>query len=119
MKRIFTIGNVTMALVLVALSMNLMACGKDEEKAPQKTETVRNGDFVIKINASGNLESLLSVEIKSNVEGEIEKLHIEEGDFVEKDQILIQIDDRLYGRVRHFDTTLNLRQERRHTLGRD
>lgn len=93
MKRIFTIGNVTMALVLVALSINFMACGKEEEKAPQKTETVRNGDFVIKINASGNLESLLSVEIKSNVEGEIEKLHIEEGDFVEKGQVLIQIDD--------------------------
>jgi len=92
-KRLVVNSSVIMTLFLAGLSIWLAACGKDEEKAPQKIETVRSGDLVIKINSSGNLESLLSVEVKSNVEGEIEKLNVEEGNFVEKGQILLQIDD--------------------------
>ncbi len=91
-KRIIT-SSIIVTLFLTNVSIWLTACSKNEAKTPQKTEAVRRGDFVIKINSSGNLESLLSVEVKSNVEGEIEKLYVEEGDFIEKGQILLQIDD--------------------------
>ena len=92
MKQII-VNSIIMTVFLATLSIWLVACGKNEVKMLRKTETVKRGDFVIKINSSGNLESLLSVEVKSNVEGEIENLHVEEGDFIEKDQILLQIDD--------------------------
>jgi len=81
-------------LILVGLGIGFTTRSNNNDKALQKTEVVKRGDFVIKINASGNLESLLSVEVKSNVEGEIEKLDVEDGDFVNKGQILLQIDDK-------------------------
>ena len=87
-------SSVVMALLLASVSIWLAACSnKGEAETPQKIESVKRGDLLIKINSSGNLESLLSVEIKSNVEGEIKDLFVKEGEFVEKDQILLQIND--------------------------
>lgn len=94
MKRIVLIGSVVIVLILVGLGIGFTTRSNNNDKALQKTEVVKRGDFVLKINASGNLESLLSVEVKSNVEGEIETLDVEDGDFVEKGQILLQIDDK-------------------------
>ena len=54
---------------------------------------MRRGEFIVKIKETGYLEPLLSVEIKSNVEGEIKKLNVKDGDKVEKGQILLKIDD--------------------------
>ncbi|MBD3183876.1 efflux RND transporter periplasmic adaptor subunit [Candidatus Poribacteria bacterium] len=80
-------------LYLALIFIFLPACGEKNIEMEQKTEVVKQADFVVKINASGNLESLIAVEVKSNVEGEIEKLLVKEGDFVEKGQLLLQIDD--------------------------
>ncbi len=92
MKKLIIIGGTIILLVAVGLGIGLTR-GKNGDEVPPRTEVVRRGNFVIKINASGNLESLLSVEVKSNVEGEIESLYAKEGDFIEKGQILLQIDD--------------------------
>jgi HlyD family secretion protein len=64
---------------------------KDDEI---RVERVTRGRFVVKIRDSGNLEPLLSVEVKSNVEGEIERIYVKEGDYVEKGQVLMKIDDK-------------------------
>ena len=93
MRRIIIIGSVVMVLILAGLVIGFTTRGNGDGQILQKMEAVRRGDLVIKINSSGNLESLLSVEVKSNVEGEIEKLNVEDGDFVEKGQILLQIND--------------------------
>lgn len=65
---------------------------KDED-ADDKKEVVRRGEFIVKVRESGNLEPLISVDVRSNVEGEIEALYIKEGDVVEKGQALLKIDD--------------------------
>ena len=78
MKRIVVIGSVFIVLMLVGLGIVLATRSNGNDKALQKIEIVKRGDFVIKVNASGNLESLLSVEVKSNVEGEIEKLYVKD-----------------------------------------
>lgn len=83
-----------MVLALAGLVVGLTATRNKNSKIPtQKTDVVKSGDFMIKINASGNLESLLTVEVKSNVEGEIKKLFVKEGDYVEKGQVLLKIND--------------------------
>lgn len=93
MRRIIIIGSIVVVLALAGLVIGLTTRGNNDDQAPQKIEVVKRGDFVVRINSSGNLESLLSVEIKSNVEGEIEKLYVEDGNFIEKGQILLQIND--------------------------
>ncbi len=83
-----------MVLAIAGVVVGLTTTRNKNNKGPtQKTEVVKSGDFVIKINASGNLESLLTVEVKSNVEGEIKKLFVKEGDYVEKGQVLLKIND--------------------------
>ena len=95
MKRIIIIVSVVLVLILAGLVIAYAATrGKKDNGVSLKTEVAKRGDFVIKINASGNLESLLTVQVKSNVEGEISKLFVKEGEFVEKGQVLIQINDK-------------------------
>ena len=56
----------------------------------KRKEVVRLGEFIVKVRESGNLESLISIDVRSNVEGEIEALYVKEGDFVEKGQAAAQ-----------------------------
>ena len=64
-------------------------------------EVVRYGRFVVKIRETGNLEPLVSVAVRSNVEGEIEKILVKEGDFVKKGQKLIRIDPQQIEEQKH------------------
>ena len=94
MKRLVIIGSIVLFLVLAGLVIAFTAKrDKNDKGTPLKTEVVKRGDFVIKINASGNLESLLTIQVKSNVEGEILKLAVKDGGLVEKGQVLLKIND--------------------------
>ena len=68
--------------------------GNPNDEDELRIERVRRGRFVVKIRETGNLEPLVFVEVKSNVEGEIKKIYAKEGDYVEKGQVLMKIDDR-------------------------
>ena len=70
--------------------------GKKDGAAEKRVEVVRTGDFQKLISATGNLEALIDVEVKANVAGEIIKLNVDDGDYVEKDQILLEIDPEQY-----------------------
>lgn len=58
-----------------------------------RIEQARVGSFVVRVQESGTLEAPLSVDIKSNVEGECVELAVKEGDHVEQGQLLLRIDD--------------------------
>jgi len=73
---------------------NVLAQGKPKDDSKQRTEVVKSAPFVVKIRETGTLEALLSVNVKSNVEGEIKQLLVHEGDLVIAGQPLIQLDDR-------------------------
>ena len=62
----------------------------------KKVEVVERGDFQMRISATGNLEPLFDVEVKSNVEGEIVKLHVKNGAPVVEGQVLMELDPELY-----------------------
>jgi HlyD family secretion protein len=81
--------------VLVALSaVAITGCDKKSEASGPKArvENARSGPFSVRIQESGTLEALISVEIKSNVEGEILELNVEDGDIVEVGHVLAVID---------------------------
>ena len=89
-------------VAIFILATTLMSCewirgrGKTEGAAEKRVEVVRSGDFQKLISATGNLEALIDVEVKANVAGEIINLYVDDGDYVEKDQVLLEIDPEQY-----------------------
>ena len=97
MKKVIIAAAVVLVLV-VAIGWVVLGRGKNGADPTQnrRIEVVERGDFQMRISATGNLEPLIDVEIKSNVEGEIINLHVKNGDRVEKDAVLLELDPELY-----------------------
>lgn len=77
-------------------------------------EVVRRGEFVVKLRETGNLEALLSVEVRSNVEGEIEQIFVTEGEFVEEGRELLKIDGEQISEQRNQAAAYRNAQQARH-----
>ena len=89
------VGILRLRGVNVQFGVNIVpkaSSGEDGKPAEKKVEVVKRGDFQMRISATGNLEPLIDVEVKSNVEGEVVRLYVTEGQHVEKDQVLLEID---------------------------
>ncbi len=73
---------VVLILILAAL---IQSCGKRKETREQTAETavVQRGDIVVKITESGAVEPVTTVDVKSEIAGEIKELFVEEGDRVQ------------------------------------
>ena len=92
---------ITVAVVLVlVVAIGWVVLGRSKNgpdpAALKKVEVVERGDFQMSIRATGNLEPLIDVEVKSNVEGEIVKLYVQNGAYVEAGDDLIDLDPELY-----------------------
>ena len=93
-RTIVLIISVLILVAVVAIGATKIFGKKDnKDSTDEKKEVVRRGQFIVKVRESGNLEPLISVDVRSNVEGEIETLYIQEGAVVEKEQPLLKIDD--------------------------
>ena len=97
MKKVIIAAAVVLVLV-VAIGWAFLGRGGNgqDPTQQQKIEVVERGDFQMRISATGNLEPLIDVEIKSNVEGEIINLYVKNGDPVEAGQVLLELDPELY-----------------------
>ena len=83
---------------ILLIPLILVSCGSSEE-APKETTFYKKENVVQKrlelnIEASGIIEAISSVEIKSKASGEVLFLGAEVGDYVQKGSILGQIDQR-------------------------
>ena len=94
-KRWIILGIVGLATIIVIVGATRISGGLGEQKGDNevKQEVVRRGEFRVKVRESGNLRSFIEVDVRSNVEGEVKKIFVEEGDLVEAGQALLQIDD--------------------------
>jgi len=79
-------------LTITCLALFLSSCGSNEDANKETTfykkETVNQKKLELSIEASGIIEAISSVEIKSKASGEILFLGAEVGDLVKKDQSL-------------------------------
>jgi multidrug efflux system membrane fusion protein len=88
---------IILTLSLVVLSCTA-ACTAKKEKTkakppvPVKVAQVLRKDLPIQVKAIGNIEAFTSVAIKSQVNGQIARVHFTEGSDVEKGALLISID---------------------------
>src|SRR5688500_5610321 len=81
--------------VVSAILTLLAACGDGEPAAPAyESAAVTRGDIVVTVEASGTIEPVADVEVKSKASGEILALGAEIGDTVEAGTLLVRIDPR-------------------------
>jgi HlyD family secretion protein len=57
-----------------------------------KTETVTQGDLVVRVSATGNLQPTTEVDVSSELSGIIEEVLVKDNDPVKKDQVLARLD---------------------------
>src|SRR2546429_7860469 len=84
----------TLALALV-LVVGTSACGRSKDKAPfVQTAVVGRRTIVIDAQATGSVEPINVVEVKSKASGLITKMTVETGTLVKPGDLLVQIDTR-------------------------
>jgi HlyD family secretion protein len=80
------------ALVLLA---GAVACGKPEAAPMYEAVPVQRRTLVVSAAASGAIEPVLTVDVKSKASGEIIGMNVQTGDDVKADQLLASIDPRI------------------------
>lgn len=100
------------ALICLAVIFTCAACTKkDKPKAkqavPVKVALALQKNVPVQLKAIGNVEAFTSVAIKSQVEGQISRVHFKEGSDVEKGDLLISIDPEPFrSTLSQFEATL-------------
>ena len=95
--------NFSILLVAIAAISLLSGCSKNTAQAagpaggqrppaPVVVATVDQRDVPVQITAIGNVESYQTVQIRSQVNGQIERVYFKEGDNVRRGQLLFQLD---------------------------
>ena len=96
-KKWIIIGAIALVVIAVgaigATRMNINF-GQDKKETEDKQEVVRRGEFLVRVRESGNLRSFLEVDVRSNVEGEIVEIFVDEADPVELGDPLLRIDEK-------------------------
>src|SRR5215475_10170264 len=82
-------------LAVVAAVALVTACeNKKAEQVALPTTTVTRGNIAVRVQATGTVEPINPVDIKSRAEGQITDLPVEVGSVVKKDQEIVKIDPR-------------------------
>lgn len=90
-KKFWIIGGA--ALLIVVLVIGLVAAKNSGTKIePSKIAKVEKGDLAKSVVATGKIEPITKVEIKSKASGIVKKLYVEAGDHVKAGQVLAELD---------------------------
>jgi HlyD family secretion protein len=91
-RRIFIYGGIATAVILIgAIALFAFASGGTKID-PSKLAKVERGDLAKSVVATGKIEPITKVEIKSKASGIVKKLYVEYGDHVKKGQVLADLD---------------------------
>lgn len=61
-----------------------------------RTQTIRQGDFEVHLNALGTVAAFNTTVVKSRVTGELLRIHFKEGQYVKAGDLLAEVDPRIY-----------------------
>ena len=93
-KKWFIFGPIAVVVIVIGvIGATQIKFGNNSSDEEDKREVVRRGEFLVKVQESGRLRSLVEVDVRSNVEGEILDIYVEESELVEADAPLLKIDD--------------------------
>jgi len=81
-KKLFIIGGSVAIIIIFLVTFSVVSRNKNTKEQRLRIVMVEKGDIIIKMTESGSVESVTTVEIKSELAGEVRKLYVEEGDSV-------------------------------------
>src|ERR1700726_4504528 len=91
-RKLFIYGGIGLGLVLL-IAIGVFAATRGGTKIdPSKLAKVEKGDLAKSVVATGKVEPITKVEVKSKASGIVKKLYVEYGDRVKKGQLLAQLD---------------------------
>lgn len=85
-------GGVALGLVLIVAVGLIAATSGGTKIDPSKLAKVERGDLAQSVVATGKIEPITKVEVKSKASGIVTKLYVDAGDRVKKGQLLAQLD---------------------------
>ncbi len=93
-RKWFVIGSIVIVVIVICvIGATQIKFGNSNNDQEDKREVVRRGEFLVKVQESGRLRSLVEVDVRSNVEGEILEIFVEESELVQEGDPLLKIDD--------------------------
>jgi HlyD family secretion protein len=90
-KRWVVFGSVGAALVVIVIA-TMAALRPNKTIDPDKLATVERGDIARSVVATGKIEPLTEVEVKSKASGIVEKIYLDTGEKVKTGQVLAELD---------------------------
>jgi HlyD family secretion protein len=93
MERI-KVGGLLALLALAVAACSASDASETEGEARDDIAVVERGDLDIRVEAAGQVEPILVIEVKSKASGEVTELHVETGDEVDRGELLAEIDPR-------------------------
>src|SRR5208282_2967027 len=91
-KRIIIWSSIAVAVVALIVTGVVIASTSGTKIDPSKLAKVDRGDLAKSVVATGKIEPITKVEIKSKASGIVKKLYVEYGDKVKKGQVLAELD---------------------------
>ncbi|HFR4115766.1 TPA: efflux RND transporter periplasmic adaptor subunit [Yersinia enterocolitica] len=81
--------------LLIISSVTALSISDSQQDVPQLTETIGRGDIERNVMATGSLKPSLQVNVGAQVNGQLTKLYVKQGDRVTRGQLLAEIDPTL------------------------
>ena len=91
-RRLFIYGGIGLGIVLLGAVVLYAFASGGTKIDPSKLAKVEKGDLAKSVVATGKIEPITKVEIKSKASGIVEKLYVDYGDKVKKGQVLAELD---------------------------
>jgi HlyD family secretion protein len=91
-KRIIIWTSIAAVVVLLVVAGALAAYSGGVKIDPSKLAKVEKGDLAKSVVATGKIEPITKVEVKSKASGIVKKLYVDYGDRVKKGQVLAELD---------------------------
>ena len=85
-------GSIAVAVLVLVVAGVLIASSGGTKIDPSKLAKVERGDLAKSVVATGKIEPITKVEIKSKASGIVKKLYVDYGDKVKKGQVLAELD---------------------------
>jgi HlyD family secretion protein len=109
-RRWIVLGSVAAALLIIIVGATA-ALRSNHTIDPSKLAAVEKGDIIKSVVATGKIEPLTKVEVKSKASGIVKKIYVDYGDRVKTGQVLVELDkEQLEADVREAQANLSAAQ---------